>query len=212
MTIPEPPNSPPSDLDPIFTTLKPGTELRRIYKDKDGRTEKTFNYKGPYGRFDHHRYPIDKPQVEKDRAVAYWGWGDTLSCCLVEIFGDQKFIASQDRAIRRAALMKLDQPVLLLDLRGNGSMRIGSTAKLAKNGTRKVTQAWSRYFYDNSQVFGEIDGLIYFNSHNDENSICFYERVIPKLEGAIAYSIALDDPAIQTEIQQCCIDTSLKYL
>ena len=211
MAISEPPNFPPSNLDPILINLEPGTELRRIYKDKDGRTEKTFNYKGPYGRFDHHRYLINDPQVEKDRSVSYWGWGENLSCCLVEVFGDQRVIAKEDRIIRRSALMELNQSILLLDLRGNGSMRIGSTAKLAKDGARKVTQAWSRYFYNNPQVFGEIDGLIYANSHNDENSICFYERAIPKLDSAIVQSIALDDPAIQTEIQQCCADTGMIY-
>ena len=211
MTISKPPNSPPSNLNPILINLKPGTELRRIYKDKDNRTERTFNYKGPYGRFDHHRYSLEAPQIDSDRGVSYWGWGKNLSCCLVEVFGDDKVIAFEDRLIRRAALMELNQSVLLLDLRGNGSMRIGSSAKLAKDGARETTQAWSCHFYDNPQVFGEVDGLLYANSHNDENSICFYERVIPKLDNAIVLSIALNDPAIQTEIQQCCADTGMIY-
>jgi hypothetical protein len=208
--IPLPPSNPPSNLSPDFVTLDPGEEIRRIYKDKDKRDEKTFNYKGPYGRFDHHQHTIDHPQVDPDRGVSYWGY--TLSCCLVEIFGDQKFITPQDRQIRRAGMLTISQPILLLNLCGSGAMLVGSTTKIAKDSAREDTQAWSRYFYAHPQIFKQVDGLIYANSHNDEKVICFYERAISKLQQAASFNLPLDSPALQPEIRKTCLDNGMEYL
>lgn len=196
--IPLSPSNPPSNLKPDFVTLNPGKEIRRIYKDKDNRDEKTFNYQGPCGCFDHHRHTIDHPQVDIDRGVSYWG--DTLSCCLVKIFGDQKFITQEDRQIRRAGMLTISQSMLLLNLCGSGAMLVGSTSKIAKDSVREDTQAWSRYFYENTQIFKQIDGLIYANSHNDETVICFYERAVSKLKDAESFSILLNSLGLQTEI------------
>jgi RES domain len=208
--IPLPPSNPPSNLNPDFVTLNSEEIIRRIYKDKNGRSEKTFNYKGPYGRFDHHRHTMDNPQVDSDRGVSYWGY--TLSCCLVEIFGDQKFIAKEDRQTRRAGILTISQPMLLLNLCGSGAMRVGSTTKIAKDSAREDTQAWSRYFYDHTQIFKQVDGLIYANSHNDEKVICFYERAISKLKNADSCNVSLDSQSLQAEIQKTCLDNGMNYL
>jgi hypothetical protein len=207
--IPLPPSNPPSNLNPDLVTLDPGKVIRRIYQDKDNRDEKTFNFKGPYGRFDHHRHTIHEPQVDPGRGVSYWGY--TLSCCLVEIFGDQKFITQQDRQIRRAGMLTISESMLLLNLCGSGAMLAGSTAKIAKDSAREDTQAWSRYFYGNSQIFKPVDGLIYANSHNDEIVICFYERAISKLQGATSFNLPLDSPGLQPEIQKTCLDNGMEY-
>ena len=204
-----PPSNPPSNLNPDFITLDPGETIRRIYKDKDERDEKTFNYKGPYGRFDHHRHTIGNPQIDRDRGASYWGY--TLSCCLVEIFGDQKFITKEDRQIRRAGMLTISQPMLLLNLCGSGAMLVGSTTKIAKDSAREDTQAWSRYFYDNTQTFQQIDGLIYANSHNDETVICFYERAISKLKNAQSFNLPLNSQGLQAEIQKTCLDNGMEY-
>ena len=128
------------------------------------------------------------------------------------MFGDQRFIAQSDRASRRVGLLTLSEPLLLLDLGGSGAMRVGTTTKIAKNSARKDTQAWSRYFYDNSQTFKKVDGLIYANSHNDEMAICLYERASVKLAQADSFSLSLDSVALQPIIQQICLDNGMQYL
>ena len=184
-----------------------GTEISRIYKNKGNRTEKTFNYKGAFGRFDHH---INPTGTKSQRGTSYWGF--TLSCCLVEVFGDQKYITKSDRALRKVGLLTLSEPLLLLDLCGSGAMRVGTTTKIAKNSARKDTQTWSRYFYNNPQTFKKVDGLIYANSHNDEVAICLYERANPKIAGATSFSIDLNNTGLQSAIQQICLDNGMKYL
>lgn len=208
--IVRPPSSPPDNLNPAYSTLKPGQIIRRIYKDKDGRDEKTFNYKGPYGRFDHHRNTIDNPKIDPDRGTSYWGF--SLSCCLVEIFGDQRFINKQEREIRRIALLTVSEPLLMLDLCGSGAMLVGTTTKIAKDSAREDTQSWSKYFYNHPQMFQQIDGLIYANSHNDEKAICFYERAIDKLKQAKTFSLSLNNQGLQTSIQQVCLENGMEYL
>lgn len=39
-----------------------------------------------------------------------------------------------------------------------------------------LTHAWSRYFYEKEDLYREIDGTIYPNAHNDEDTVPLYER------------------------------------
>jgi hypothetical protein len=40
-------------------------------------------------------------------------------------------------------------------------MKAGSVAALAKTADRELSQAWSRYFYEQEEIYGKIDGIIY---------------------------------------------------
>src|SRR5690606_23706211 len=40
----------------------------------------------------------------------------------------------------------------------------------------RLSQPWSRYFYETPDTYGLIDGLCYLNAHNDEPAILLYER------------------------------------
>jgi hypothetical protein len=44
-------------------------------------------------------------------------------------------------------------------------------AALAKIADRAFSQTWSRYFYEQTAIYGIIDGICYFNAHNDETAI-----------------------------------------
>ena len=82
------------------------------------------------------------------------------------------------------------------------AMLVGTNTAIAKIGKRNITQAWSRYFYENSQVFGEIKGLVFGNAHNEEDTFCFYERAETKLKIAKSRSLNLNSTALQSSIQK----------
>lgn len=97
----------------------------------------------------------------------------------MEIFGDTVVV---DLGRHRVASPILRRDLRLLDLRNNGAMRAGTKAAIAKVSERRLSQAWSRHFYKTPEIYGEVDGVIYLNAHNDEDAIAFYERASGALE------------------------------
>lgn len=166
---------------PKFYSLKKGTELLRIFRTDYGTNALTFRFWGPLYRFDHHRgnfpsfsyEPRDyKPAIDQERGIYYLA--PKLSSCLVEVFGDVGCIEITDQQI---AIVTPIKDLNLLDLRGTGAMRAGANeATLAKTEKRSLSQAWSRYFYEQPAIYPEIHGLIYCNAHNNEDAIAIYER------------------------------------
>lgn len=134
----------------------------------------------------------------------YYG-ADTVSGCVVEIFGDDGRI---ECANRRLALARLTRQARLLDLRRNGAMRAGSVAALAKVADRPVSQQWSRYFYENEANYTLIDGIAYLNAHNDEDAIALYERVERAI--IVVSDIRLDDPLVRPYLLQAAHDNNLE--
>lgn len=178
--LPPPPARPP---DPLFQTLPAGTTLFRLFDPtRHGATAAGFRHYGPLARFDHHRGMGAGPAGERlpaqdpERGILYAA--ATLSSCLVEIFGDTGLIAYGNWHV---AAPTLTRELLLLDLRGPGAMRAGAVAALAKIPERPPTQQWSRYFYEETATYAApdgrpIDGLLYYNAHNDEEAVALYER------------------------------------
>ncbi|MBW4565461.1 MAG: RES domain-containing protein [Mojavia pulchra JT2-VF2] len=166
---------------PKFYNLKKGTELLRIFRPEFSPTALTFRFWGPLYRFDHHRgdcpsfyyEPGDYQQcIDQERGIYYVA--PKLSSCLVEIFGDVGCIEITDHQI---AIVTPIRNLKLLDVRGSGAMRAGANeATLAKTEKRGLSQAWSRYFYEQQVIYSEIHGLIYCNAHNNEEAIAIYER------------------------------------
>lgn len=135
---------------PTLRTLRAGTSLVRLYDPtRYGTQALTFTHNGPRGRFDHHRPPpagSGPTWDDPDRGIYYVAL--TLSCCLVEVFGDTRLI---DRPQLQVAMPTLTRDLRLLDLRG---------AALSGEGDRALTQAWSRYFYEEGSL-QHCDGLMY---------------------------------------------------
>ncbi|OUL29824.1 RES family NAD+ phosphorylase [Nostoc sp. 106C] len=166
---------------PKFYSLKKGTELFRIFRTDFGTNALTFRVWGPLYRFDHHRgnfpsfsyEPRDyQPAHDQERGIYYLA--PKLSSCLVEVFGDVGCIEITDQQI---AIVTATRDLKLLDLRGTGAMRAGANeATLAKTEKRSLSQAWSRYFYEQPAIYTQIHGLIYCNAHNNEDAIAIYER------------------------------------
>ena len=126
LILPPPPTVTPR---PHHETVKTKTALVRIFNPASRyKTQaSTYRFFGPLLRFDHHQ-PLTKDEAVKfngkedpTRGITYWGF--TLSCCLVELFGDPKIVEFKDYEV---AIAIIKQPLLLLDIRDQGAMAAGS--------------------------------------------------------------------------------------
>jgi hypothetical protein len=200
LIVPPPPKNQPN---PAFHHIEPASHLIRIFNPNNYGTEAlTFRFWGPIHRFDHQRGIT--PQADPQRAIYYAAF--TLSSCLVEYFGDTGVIEIQDEQVCQ---VEITRPIKLLDLRGAGAMRAGSVAALAKTADRKLSQEWSRYFYDQQNIYSTVDGIIYFNAHNDEEAIALYERALDGLACSTNQIRRLDHPQLRPAIQAIAIANNL---
>ena len=168
-----PPLRPPR---PRHAILSPATDLTRIY-NPDWLGPLQFSSFGPRHRFDHHRAAPKGPAVDLERRT-YYAAGD-LKGWVVEVFGDTGVIAV---GTRRVALIRPARDIRLLDLRDDGALAVGSVAALASIPDRAVSQAWARWFYDHPGEFGAVDGVAYYNAHNNDSAYGFFERAEQALE------------------------------
>ncbi len=202
-----PPPEPKFPIAPQYEILEAGTTLRRIYNPNKYNTQAvSFRFNGPRARFDHHRFSCENPQDDSDRGINYWGF--TLSCCLVEVFGDTRVIEVDKYKV---ALITLNQSIQLLDLRGAAAMRVGTVSAVSQTADRNLSQLWSKYFYEETAIYGLIDGLIFSNAHNSEDSIALYERATPKLDSATIATLALNSPALHFAIAEIALKHSMIF-
>ena len=195
---PPPPATPPR---PLFHIVPAGAYLLRLFNPtRFGVTALTFNHNGPRGRFDHHHPPISasRPNVsyhdDPDRGIYYAGF--TLSCCVVEVFGDTRLIDNPALLLARPRVLR---PLRLLDLCGKGALRAGSVTALCGTADRSLSQAWSRHFYETA-AYRNCDGLLYHSAHNNEQAIALYERGADALECPAKQVIALASPRLRPRL------------
>jgi RES domain len=201
-----PPAKTPS---PLYRILTSGSFVLRIFDPTQyGTRATTFRSYGPINRFDHQRLSSTGNCAEDpERGISYAGL--TLSCCLVECFGDTGVIEIKGQQIGR---IQLARDLTLLDLRANGAMRAGSVAALAKVANRHLSQTWSRYFYEQTDLYGQIDGISFLNAHNDEEAIALYERAQSALICPDDRILPLAHPSLRPAIQQAALDNHLDFL
>jgi hypothetical protein len=108
-----PPAKTPS---PLYRILASGSFVLRIFDPTQyGTRATTFRSYGPINRFDHQRLPpMGNCAEDPERGISYAGL--TLSCCLVECFGDTGVIEIKGQQIGR---IQLNRDLTLLDLRAN---------------------------------------------------------------------------------------------
>lgn len=191
---------------PLFHILRSGDRLVRLFDPSNhGATATGFRSYGPLLRFDHHRESEDgTPGDDTERGVYYAA--RTLSGSLVEIFGDTG-VVDLDRHHIASPLLRRD--LHLLDLRGNGAMKAGTKAAITKVPDRELSQSWSRYFYEMSENYGVLDGVIYPNAHNDEDAIALYERASEALECPDDRVMRLNDEALWAAVLEAADDNDL---
>ncbi len=160
----------------------------------------TFRTHGPLLRFDHQggvgtgrrRKALDDPA----RGILYAGF--TLSCCMVEVFGD---ICLVSLGSRHVAEIEVTRDLRLLDLRPRAAMQAGTNAALASTEHHYKAQEWSRRFYDDP-IYTYPEGVWYHCAHNGEDGFALYERAVDALQCPPTSTIRLDDPLLRPEIQR----------
>ena len=113
------------------------------------------------------------------------------------MFGDDGII---DLEAQELATITLNQNLKLLDLRGDGAWNAGTVSAITNDGTRVLTQAWGCYFYENTQIYGQIGGMIFNNAHNSEEAIALFERAKNQITSAKISTQSLKNNSIRKEI------------
>jgi RES domain-containing protein len=143
---------------------------------RSGREHRTY---GPLNRFDQHvRNRHQRPKVQLDgRGVIYLA--ENLDCALAEAFQDQGKVVGVCPNMRAVA-MAPQTPAKLLDITGNGVMKIGAVASLAGgNEPRRLTQRWGRAIYEDLL---NLAGILYRGAHQSGRCVVAWERT-----GALAF-------------------------
>ena len=167
---------------------EPGHNLIRVYHAHptySGREHRLF---GPLNRFDHQiRDRHQKPKLQPDgRGVIYLA--DNLATSLAEAFQDQGVevgICPNMRAVPMSPAANVE----LLDITGDGVMKIGALAGLASGAyRRRLTQQWGRAIYEDLSRFA---GIRYRGAHQNGLCVVGWERTGVLTFGATS-DLALD--------------------
>ena len=182
---------PQRSVQPIVHALLAGERLLRIYTPGEwSNTALTFRRRGgPRLRFDHHCDPGQNPD---DQSRGIHDSAPTLEGCLVEVFGDDGLISTQDR---RLGSLLVQRSLQLHDLRGDGAWKVGATQAICSCSSRALSQEWARYFYG---AYPELDGLIYGNAHNGADAVALFERADGALK--MEHDLALADPRLRSRL------------
>jgi hypothetical protein len=153
-----------------------------------------------YGRICHQRYPnplgygktLSRFSDPRKRAIPdnlLFGvlyLGTSLNVCFVEtilrdrrngIIGDFPIPESELR-VRQYAVIEVGIGLNLVDLTGNGALRIGMPSDVLRGSRQGAARHWSLAFYDHSTA---PDGIMYPSRLNGETNLAIYDRAVPKL-------------------------------
>lgn len=112
--------------------------------------------------------------------------GSSLKVCFVEAVlrdqGDGRsgdlLLDERDLAARSFAEIEVSVPLFLLDLRGDGPLRMGIPSDVARGSRQSLARRWSLAFHEHP---AQPDGIIYPSRLNGETNLAVYDRAISKL-------------------------------
>lgn len=113
--------------------------------------------------------------------------GSSLKLCFLEtmlrddrdgIVG-QIAIAESELDDRRYSEIRVCQELHLLDLTGDGPVRMGIPSDVARGRRQALARKWSVAFYEHPE---QPDGIVYPSRLNGETNLAIYGRAVGKLE------------------------------
>jgi hypothetical protein len=140
--------------------------------------------------------------------------GSTLKVCFLEaILRDQRngviisgyyVIGESELRSRRYALIEPTSRLSLVDLRGDGCVRIGIPSDVPRSANQALARRWSLAFYRHPS---QPDGIIYPSRLNEDTNLAIYDRATAKLRevgnthliGAPGFAEVLDDLRVAIE-------------
>lgn len=159
-------------------TVPVGAKFGRIHR-------KTFPDPLGFGK-NPSRFSDPRRRTEANRfGVIYLG--TSLKVCFLEtmlrddrdgIVG-QIAIAESELDDRRYAEIQVNQALRLLDLTGDGPVRMGIPSDVARGRRQGLARKWSVAFYEHPL---QPDGIVYPSRLNGETNLAIYSRAVGKLE------------------------------
>ncbi len=160
-----------------IATIPPGDAYQRIYLSKHpdplgfGKTPSRFS--DPRRRVAANRF-----------GVLYLG--ATLKVCFLEailrdnrngIVGDFP-IDENDLRSRRVATIAGSRPLRVVDLRGDGPVRMGIPSDVVSASSQTLARAWSLALHDHP---AQVDGILYPSRLNEQHNVAIFDRAISAL-------------------------------
>jgi hypothetical protein len=180
----------------VTTSFRPPADFARANLDL-----KTFAVGDRFGRIyvDHHSNPLGfgktpsrfsdpRHRIPKNRfGVLYLG--ESLKVCFLEAvlrdkrngaIGDYPLDEKELRA-RQFAVVEVITPLAMVDLRGDGGVRMGVPSDVSRASDQRLARAWSVEFHEHP---ARPDGIVYSSRLNGQTNLAVYDRAIPKLRVA----------------------------
>lgn len=112
--------------------------------------------------------------------------GSSLKVCFVEAVvrdqGDGRIddllLDERDLTIRSYATIEVTAALSLVDLRGDGPLRMRIPSDVARSSKQSLARRWSLAIHEHP---ARPDGIIYPSRLNGETNLAIYDRAIPKL-------------------------------
>ena len=132
------------------------------------------------------RFSDPRRRTEANRfGVLYLG--TSLKVCFLEtMLRDERdgivgqiAIAESELDDRRYAEIRVSQALRLLDLSGDGPVRMGIPSDVARGRRQALARKWSVAFHEHPQ---QPDGIVYPSRLNGETNLAIYGRAVGKLE------------------------------
>jgi hypothetical protein len=158
-------------------TVGPGQIFGRIYPT---RYPDPLGYAKASSRFSDPRQRVLRTRF----GVLYLG--DTLKVCFLEaLLRDRRnrvigeyVIAESELRSRRYVRVEPVSTLNLVDLRGDGCVRMGIPSDVPRSSKQALSRRWSLAFYQHPS---RPDGIIYSSRLNDDTNLAIYDRAVPKL-------------------------------
>lgn len=175
------PNQPPRGFGSralVLTKISSGTVWFRFH----GR-----QYANPLG-FGYGPSRFSDPKIKllppKRYGVIYLG--STVKVCFAEAIlrdqGDGRLgafpIAWTEIETWTCATLRIEQTLNLVDLRGDGPIRMGIPSDVARARSQKLSRLWSRALWSHGM---KPDGIAYNSRLNGESNIAIFDRALRKL-------------------------------
>jgi RES domain len=160
-----------------LTRVATGTQFGRIYHQRHpdalgfGKTPSRFS---------------DPRRRSEDKRFGVLYLGSTLKVCFIEaVLRDRRNGEVGDYPIEEAELTQrhyaeivVTSPLRLVDLRGDGPIRMGVPSDVVGATRQHLARAWSVAFHDHPV---QPDGMVYSSRLNGERNVAIYDRAVSRL-------------------------------
>jgi hypothetical protein len=162
----------------VLSDVAPGGVWRRLYRSR---------FPDPLGYgFNPSRFSDPELNLASPARFGVVYLGSNVKVCFLEaILRDRGVGRTQAFPIEWAELeewtcaeLRIEHTLRLVDLRGDGLVRMGIPTDVARASSQELGRRWSRAFWSHN---AKPDGIIYDSRLNGETNIAVYDRALAKI-------------------------------